>query len=179
VADPRDEDLELFVDGDGDWRSIDGFEGYFVSEGGNIWSTQKSDVKLLKPYINPFGYKMVNLSSGWRRKTLYVHELVAAAFHGPRAKGQVIRHLDGNSHHNAATNLKYGSVAENSADAIKHGTIRRGESHSKATITEMDVRFIRCWHKLAFPQVAIARAFGISPTACRSVITRRTWTHVE
>lgn len=51
-----------------------------------------------------------------------VHILVAEAFLGPRPEGQEIRHLDGNSLNNYASNLAYGTRSENILDAVRHGT---------------------------------------------------------
>lgn len=56
----------------------------------------------------------------------FVHQLVALAFHGPRPDGQVVRHLDGNSRNNSASNIAYGTHLENYQDSIRHGTTRTG-----------------------------------------------------
>lgn len=55
-------------------------------------------------------------------RTVTVASLVCAAFHGPRLSGLMVRHLDGNSLNDHADNLAWGTAAENSADAIRHGT---------------------------------------------------------
>jgi hypothetical protein len=47
---------------------------------------------------------------------------VAEAFHGPRPVGLEVRHLDGDSLNNAASNLRYGTRTENLLDAVEHGT---------------------------------------------------------
>lgn len=51
-----------------------------------------------------------------------LHLLVAAAFIGPRPPGKIVRHLDGNRKNPRWGNLAYGTYAENTQDAIAHGT---------------------------------------------------------
>jgi hypothetical protein len=51
------------------------------------------------------------------RNPVKVHELVAEAFLGPRPEGMLIRHLDDNPLNNRASNLAWGTQADNIADA--------------------------------------------------------------
>lgn len=50
------------------------------------------------------------------------HTLIAAAWHGPKPPGLVVRHLDGDRLNDAPWNLAYGTPTENHDDAIRHGT---------------------------------------------------------
>lgn len=58
--------------------------------------------------------------SGWGIRT--VHDLMGLAFFGPKPKGAVCRHLDGNPKNNRIENLKYGTYRENTLDTYEHGT---------------------------------------------------------
>lgn len=51
-----------------------------------------------------------------------VHLLILEAFQGPRPEGTVTRHLDGDKTNNRLSNLRRGTPAENSQDAMRHGT---------------------------------------------------------
>lgn len=53
-------------------------------------------------------------------KTIKVHVLVAAAFHGPRPDGLETRHRNGDSLDNRPENLCYGTHAENMTDLSEH-----------------------------------------------------------
>lgn len=48
--------------------------------------------------------------------------MVCEAFHGLRPEGMEVRHLDGNSQNDAASNLAWGTRSENIRDAVRHGT---------------------------------------------------------
>ncbi|MDX3713446.1 HNH endonuclease signature motif containing protein [Streptomyces europaeiscabiei] len=51
-----------------------------------------------------------------------MHQIVAAAFLGPRPDGHDVRHLDGNPLNSALSNLSYGTRSENELDKARHGT---------------------------------------------------------
>lgn len=173
-----DQALDDWLNDEGDWEKIPGYPGYFVSQGGRVWSNKGSYPVVLQPYTNPHGYCMVGLSDGWKKKTMYVHEVVALAFLGPRPPKSVIRHLDGNPQNNALKNLRYGTVAENSADTKEHGTLMRGSRHVHARVDETDVRWIRAYAAMGFTHVQLSRVFQISPSTCSAIVKRRTWGHV-
>lgn len=52
----------------------------------------------------------------------WLHQLVAAAYLGPRPRGYETRHQDGNLLHNHYGNLCYGTRRDNVLDAVRHGT---------------------------------------------------------
>lgn len=58
------------------WKDIEGYEGYKVSNLGNV----KSPRKLLSPGVQTSGYPNVTLSSQKTPKSFTVHRLVALAF---------------------------------------------------------------------------------------------------
>jgi len=67
------------------------------------------------------GYLQISLSGsmGCRIYT-HVHTLVALVFIGPRPKDHIVHHRDGNKHNNAASNLEYILLKENSAQYLFH-----------------------------------------------------------
>lgn len=103
------------------WRPVAGFPNYLVSDQGRVASEACGKRRILKPWLNANGYLYVNVGGRAGQKRT-VHGLVAEAFCGPRMPGQVVRHLDGQQRHNAASNLAIGSPSENSYDAVRHGT---------------------------------------------------------
>lgn len=114
-----------------EWRPVPGFPDYMVSDHGRVmsyWHRWKAP-RLLRghPDSRPGGgYQQVYLTSPNGGKHRTVHSLVAEAFHGPRPAGMQVRHLDGNKRNNAASNLRYGTPAENALDAVEHGTHPNG-----------------------------------------------------
>lgn len=99
------------------WRRVRGFPLHMVSSEGRIFSWHSQ--RFLRPGIGSHGYWKLNLAFG---KTLLLHIIVAEAFLGPRPRGQVVRHRDGNRQNPRRINLEYGTYVENTKDAIRHGT---------------------------------------------------------
>ena len=120
-------------------RPIPGWPGYHVDADGHIYSTiarvhigggrfagvagQKPPTELRQfdrksVRGKPTPYKSVALSRDGRHQNKYVHELVALAFIGPRPEGQEILHGPKGSTCNEASNLRYGTPEENSAERV-------------------------------------------------------------
>ena len=104
------------------WRDINGYEGYYqVSDQGRVKSLERKDrfgrtvkERILKPYINRYGYLLVVLCAGGKQKTLNVHRLVCEAFHeNPDNKPQV-NHINEDKADNRACNLEWTTAMENS-----------------------------------------------------------------
>lgn len=109
------------------WRPIPGYEGrYDVSHQGRVrsWHRYRGEPgpRPVKAVPGGNGYLKVRLTADGRGKTWNVHQLVAAAFLGPRPNGYETRHRDGNHMHNHLSNLRYGTRSENAQDSIRHGT---------------------------------------------------------
>lgn len=110
------------------WKPIEGYDGrYEVSSLGRVKSLNYHNTKerrIMKPYKNTskhgnIPYLQVDLHNGGIRKSLKVHYLVCAAFHGPRPldiDGDTnieVMHLNGNSLDNRAENLAWGRHYDN------------------------------------------------------------------
>lgn len=120
------------------WRPVVGFEGkYAVSSLGRVRGRQK----LLAPIPRPNGYLQVNLTDGSRRRCAMVHQLVLAAFVGPRPEGAVSCHNNGDSFDNRLENLRWDTQSSNLLDKRKHGTVPdyRGERHPQCKLSDAAV----------------------------------------
>lgn len=157
------------VNADGVVRSLDMRCG---AAHGSI-ATRKGRVLKLIPKNGR--YLCVTLADKERRVQYLLHDIVAAAFHGPKPPGLVVRHLDDVKANNRATNLCYGTHAENYADTVRNGISRRGESHGMAKLTEEQVRHIRA--SAETPQ-ALAAMFCVVPEHVWAIKKRRVWKHV-
>jgi hypothetical protein len=99
-----------------EWRSVARHPRYEVSNFGRIRNAYRNVI--LHGWISD-GYIRVKLG---RKIQAFVHILVAEAFLGPCPTGQETRHKDGNRGNPHLTNLEYGTRADNTADAYRHGT---------------------------------------------------------
>lgn len=106
------------------WLPVPGYESFYeVSDAGQVRSLPRPRTAggVLRQMRIKGDYRQVTFCRDGKQKNFLVHVAVAAAFHGPRPAGLVIRHLDGDPSNNSATNLRYGTDVENARDLIRHG----------------------------------------------------------
>lgn len=119
-----------------EWRTINGFSDYEVSNYGRVRSKDRYRpyrhgmrfVKgvMMKPYTNWHrkGYEQISLSDHSEHFRFEVHRLVAEAFiPNPDNKPQV-NHIDCNPRNNRVDNLEWVTAKENAAWMIKCGRQR-------------------------------------------------------
>ncbi|MCY0933612.1 NUMOD4 motif-containing HNH endonuclease [Streptomyces sp. H34-S4] len=177
------------------WKDIPDCAGmYEVSNLGrvrswHVWGSNQgrraSEPRLLSLCADRDGYPSVTLTGKARGRTLRVHILVAEAFIGPRPKSMVVCHNDGSSQNNTASNLRYGTPAENDSDKDLHGTrfvpspeSVSGELNGSAKLTEEQVRYCRQVYikrDREFGARALARTFGVSQRSMSDAINGKTW----
>lgn len=136
-----------------EWRDIPGFEGYRISENGDVqtrWvkhgckSWLGDEWKDMKYHTNKTGYHRVSLRiSPSKKKMSLVHVLVLITFDSPRPNGLIARHIDDNKDNNHISNLTWGTHKENSNDCLINGNRVMGENHYKTALTKEDVTIIR------------------------------------
>lgn len=90
-----------------------------ISNDGQVYSNIS---KLILKQHERNGYKAVGLCFKNKRKTCYIHDLVASAFLG-RKEGHVVNHKDGNKQNNHVQNLEWITYKENTRHAIKSGLV--------------------------------------------------------
>lgn len=161
-----------------EWRDVPGFPGYKVSDDGQVIG---SSGRLLKGTPNIWGYPAVAAKPAHGpRSVMGIHILVCLAFHGPKPSPQhQVAHWDGDKTNNRPENLRWATPAENAADAVRHGTLARGEDHFRARFTEDDVRSIRArWDARESTIAAMAAEYGVSESAVKWIAYRWSWKHV-
>ena len=104
------------------WCDIPGYEGlYKISDHGDILNVKTNKIRKLKPskngYVNVDLYKNTEVS--WKR----VHRLVAMCFVDNPNNYDIVMHLDNNKSNNVYTNLKWGTISENTKQAFEDGLI--------------------------------------------------------
>jgi hypothetical protein len=92
-----------------EWRPIADHPDYDISNHGRIrsWKQKNSRAlntpRILRPYVHPIGYIRIGLSG----KQVSIHQLVAAAWHGPCPDGMEVDHINNIKADNRPENLRY------------------------------------------------------------------------
>lgn len=178
------------------WLPVVGFEGFYeVSNFGKVRSVDRFTKKktdgigrimparqikgrVIDQRPHKFGYLIVTLSVDGKHYTRTVHKLVAEAFIGKRNKGDVIRHLDGDPKNNHISNLSYGSQKQNMQDAIKHGTVERGEKRYNAKLSNEDITRMKMDISNGMKSVEVSKKYGVSEIYVCKVINNTRWKNI-
>ena len=173
-----------------EWRKVEGFEAYEVSNYGNVRSIERKvlcssgEVRhrkavLLKP-TSVLGYAIVTIYSNRKPNYRKIHRLVATAFLGNPEKLPVVNHINGNKLDNTVSNLEWCTPSHNSLHAVATGLTNsaKGEAHGRAKLTEIQVHEIRNLCNNGAVQAQIAKKFGVKPMIISNIVNRKRWRHI-
>lgn len=101
---------------------LPGYPGYYVTDGGSIYTTTCRKLRKLRPGTKPGGYNFVGLTnSAGERKYEMVHRLVAIAFIANPFGLPEINHIDGVKSNNGRANLEWCTRSHNARHAFSTG----------------------------------------------------------
>lgn len=171
------------------WKQIPGYDGYEVSDFGNVRSyylkgnhkrKRAKYPRLLKtvPKKNG-GYQTVSLKRDGQAKYQHVsvHRLVMLAFAGPCPEGKEVAHLNGDHSDARFSNLAYATHQENEFHKTLHGTDGAGERNSAAKLQGWQVAEIKYLAEKSIPQGKIAELFDLDHKAVSEILRERNWRH--
>jgi len=111
-----------FSDINGRYKQIKGFEDYYITEYGEVYSMKQCGKRYEgsklhkmknKDPNNKAKYLNIILSKNGKPYTFSIHRLVAEYFVDGYFDGAVVNHIDGNNRNNVASNLEWVTVREN------------------------------------------------------------------
>ena len=121
------------------WRKSELYPEYEVSETGDVRRCLpsrggKKVGGLMKPYLKG-GYRRFALCRDKKQHHVKAARLVIEAFVGQKPfNGACVCHNDGKKENDHFANLRWDTHQANMDDRGVHGTVSRGESHSRACI---------------------------------------------
>ena len=172
------------------WLPVVGFKGFYsVSDWARVRSEARTRAgggeavckvseKLLSPWLDDKGYLRVTLFRPGKRIHRRLHQVVAAAFLGPRPEGLIVLHSNKEKHDNRPSNLSYGTHEQNNgADRVRDDTHMRGERCVTSKITEEQALYvIRELRDAPRGTVArLARELGVNYATIDHIKRGRTW----
>ncbi len=156
---------------------IAGFDGYFISDDGRVFSEMLGERKCLVPKKKRNGYLGIALCGSGKIRHRLIHRILLESFVGPCPEGHVCRHLNGIPNDNRLINLAWGTPKQNQADRITHGTnvYLRGEQLPQTRLLKENVLEIR---KSSAPSRELAQKFGITKNYVSEIRARTKWAHL-
>lgn len=149
-------------------RMIPGFNGYYITTCGRIFSVKSKTIKEMKKKVTQAGYETINFYNKGKQHTIFVHKLVCITYmiKPLDPKYNQINHKDGNKLMNSVPNLEWCTAQQNSIHAYATGlSSSEKEEYSVKGISLFDKKDV-----LFFTNCAEAeRHFGRDPKTTKGV----------
>lgn len=162
--DPKDLDGEI-------WRDVEGYDGYQVSNLGNVKSFKHCNKgRLLKPSLRN-GYSFVQF--GQHGKCVNIHRLVAETFIPNLLNKPCVNHINGIKSDNRVENLEWCTPSENNLHATQTGLSKSGGDNYQAALTNEQAKWCREVYVAGHPEFgcnALARRFNVNVENMRKIL---------
>jgi len=105
-------------------RSIPGFQHYYATEDGRIFSEKRKEIIELKGSVSADGYQVVQLMNNNKKEKYRVHRIIALTWLSNLRNLEIVNHKDGNKLNNNVNNLEWVTHSENSKHAHMTGLVK-------------------------------------------------------
>lgn len=160
-----------------EWRKIEGYEPYEISNEGRL---RRNGIVLSTP-VGPMGsgYKRKYLKD--LKKNVLIHRLVASAFIPNPYCYPVINHKDGNTLNNHVVNLEWCTYKHNMQHAVDNGLkpILKGEKCGRSKLKNIDVSVIKTALCSGFKVNDIANYFKVDQSTVSLIKSGKNWKHIS
>src|SRR5208337_2388611 len=106
----------------------------------------------------------------------YVHDMVAAAFLGPKPEGHHVNHRDSDRTNNLPSNLEYVTPQGNVDHCLRVGRFHHGARTGGAKLTDAMVVAIRASDE---SRVVLGKRYGITAKHIDELRRGRGWNHLK
>lgn len=160
-----------------EWKIIENFEDYQVSNYGNVRSLKRKRIIILNPRLSADGYLRVSLSKNGKSYENRIHQLVINHF-GAKEKKETVNHIDGNKKNNNINNLEWADRSYQMKHAYKLG-LKKPVSNN--ILTDEEVIKIRRYyipHSKKCGMEVLAKTFNVSNSTIMRIIRGTTYKHL-
>jgi hypothetical protein len=162
-----------------EWKDIEGYEGYQISNIGRIKSFRNKKPLIMSLCENADGYLMTRIMKNGKGNTVRAGRLVALHFVDGFKEGLEVNHIDSNRKNDVYTNLEWVTHKDNIRHSHKHGFKSNfGDKNPRSTISNNDaMTIIEALTHLRPMQ--IVRLFGYKKSIVMQIYLRRNWQHLS
>src|SRR5699024_9744579 len=178
------------------WKPVKDTGGrYYISNKGRLLTTGwrgSTQIRIMKPAIDGSGYYRDSILIKGKLTTVKMHRLVAQHFIPNQLNKSQVNHIEFDRINNKVENLEWVTPKENAQHSLKAGRLvgfKKGVKHKNhpigeqvgnAILTADIVREIRQKHRpRIYTRKMIAEEYGITESAVKDVLSRRSWKHVK
>jgi len=111
-------------------------------------------------------------------KRVYAHRYAYEVSHGPIPTGACVLHSCDFRLCVRPDHLHLGTRPQNSAEMVARGRSQKGQDHSRALLTDAEVRAIHACREAGWTQARIGVAFGISRSTAGLILQGKRWGHL-
>lgn len=162
------------------WKDIEGFPKYQVSDLGRIRSLKFKEPRFILIQLGKNGYSFVCFYTKGKPKVKDLHRLVASHFvPNPHNKRQV-NHINGNKTDNRSENLEWLTPSENQQHSIRVGLRNdRGEASVNSKLTTQQVLDMRkMYQEESITYLELSKRFSVHRDYVGLVIRKERWAHI-
>lgn len=162
-------------------KKIEGYENYYISDDGKVFSTKYKESRELSPNKDRRGYLYINLCKNGKYKSKSIHRLVAKHFLDNYSEQLEVNHKDGIKTNNNVSNLEMVTRTENIRHAVKNGLHKSltCEEHWCSKLTKEDVENIRREYiPGVVTQEVLSEKYGVSRSEISHIINNRYWKNI-
>lgn len=159
--------------------NIEGFEGYFVTEDGKVFSSKKDSWKEITRSVQR-KYWAVKLWVNGAVKHIHVHRLLAVTYIDNPENKPFVNHKDGDKLNCCVSNLEWVTRQENVDHAMDNNLVPAmiGVNNGRALLTEDQVREIYLSLLDGESSIVLAKLYGVEQTTIGNIKRRRLWKHI-
>lgn len=154
-------------------KKIDGYDYYYITKNGEVYSTFTGQIKRLKTQFTNDGYEKIKL----KKKTYRIHRLVAIYFIENPLNLPQVNHIDGNKLNNSVENLEWCDNSYNQKHAWNIG-LQKAKTPSNAKLSLEQANEIRQRYvDEDISQRKLASIYGVAKTTIADILNGRYYNH--